>query len=77
MPGAVQDSRHLFGLAAFVIVIAEHADDRDRAGAQILGEDLGLAGLAEIGEVAAQGEHVRGFGNLARTGRGSDARSSR
>ena len=44
----------LLGLAAFIIVVAEHGDDRDRAGAQILGEDLGLAGLAEIGEVAAQ-----------------------
>ena len=26
-----------------IIVVAEHGDDRDRAGAQVLGEDLGLA----------------------------------
>jgi hypothetical protein len=32
----------LVRLAAFVIVIAEHRDDRDRAGAEIVGEDLGL-----------------------------------
>ena len=46
------------GLSALVIVVAEHADDRDRAGADVLGEDFGLARLAEIGEVAAKHEHV-------------------
>jgi hypothetical protein len=42
---------------------------RDRAGAQILGEDLGLAGLAEIGQVAAQSEHVGHFRNLGEQSR--------
>src|SRR4051794_40100645 len=44
-PGVVEDRRDLVRLAAFIIVIAEHADDRDRAGADVLGQDLGLAGL--------------------------------
>ena len=39
-PGLVQDARNLFRLAAFVIVVAEHAEHRDRAGADVLGEDL-------------------------------------
>ena len=56
--------RDLVGHAAFVIVVAEHRDDRDGAGAQILGEDLGLADLAEIGEVAGEREHVGDLRNL-------------
>ena len=63
MPGFVKDLADLLGLAAFVIVVAEHAEHRDRAGADVLGEDLRFARLAEIGEVAAQHEDV---GRVAR-----------
>ena len=52
--GLTQDSRDFFGLAAFVIVVAEHSEHGNRARADVFGEDLGLARLAEIGEVAAQ-----------------------
>ena len=69
---AVKDLADLLRLAAFVIVIAEHAEHRDGAGLDVLGEDLRLAGLAEIGEVAAQQQHVgmaRDFGEQLAIGR--------
>jgi hypothetical protein len=62
--GRPHDPDHLVGAAEFIIVIAQHADHRDRAVAQILGQDLGFLYLAEIGEVAAQGQHVRFLRNL-------------
>ncbi len=54
----LDDARDFLGLAFLIIVVAEHGDDRDGAGGEILRQQLGLAGLAEIGEVAAQDEYV-------------------
>ncbi len=62
--GIAEDRADLLRLAAFVIVVAEHADDRDRASADVLGEDLRLPRLAEIGEVAAQHQHVGVVGDF-------------
>ena len=62
--GAAEDLPHLVDMAAFVVVVAEDGDHRHRAVTQILGEDLGLLRLAEIGEVAGQHEHVGGLGDL-------------
>ena len=55
--GGLQNLLYVFDLVGLVIVIAEHADDRDRAGAQLLGKNLGLARLADVGEVAAKHQH--------------------
>ena len=63
-PRRVENSRNLFGLTAFIIMVAQHPDGRDRAMPQILGEILRLAGLSEIGQVTAQGEHIGSLGNL-------------
>src|SRR6476646_1502423 len=63
-PAFAEDSRDFFGLAAFIVMIAEHAEHRDGGRANVLGQDFGFAGLAEIGEVAAQHEHVRIARNL-------------
>ena len=48
----------LVGAPALMIVVAEHGDDRDRAGAQVFGQKLGLARLAEVGEVAGEHQNV-------------------
>ena len=48
-----------------MVVVAEHRQDRDRAGAQILGQRLGLGHGAVVGQVAAQAQHV---GHLADLG---------
>ena len=63
--GITKDRADLLWLSAFIIMISENSDDRDRASAEVLGEDLRLTRLAEIGEVAAQHQHVcfvRDFG---------------
>jgi hypothetical protein len=60
----LEDAHDFVRLSRLVIVVAEHGDDGDGAGAQILGEDLRFDRLAEIGEVAGQSEHVRHPGNL-------------
>jgi hypothetical protein len=57
--GGLHNFLDVFDLAGLVIVISQHADDRDRAGAQILGESLGLPRLADVGEVAAEHQHFR------------------
>src|SRR3546814_7510047 len=55
-------------LAAFMVVIAQHRDGRDGAASQVFGQDFGLPRLAEIGEVAAQGQYVCPGGNLLEHG---------
>ena len=47
----------------FVIVVAEHRDLRDFHRLELLGQNPGFVGEAAIGEVAAQREHVRAFGD--------------
>ena len=52
-------------------MIAEHAEHGDGARPDVLGEDLGLGSLPEIGEVAAQHEDVgdaRNFGEQLAVG---------
>src|SRR5262249_38939321 len=65
-----------FHLARFVIVIAQHADHRDRAGAQVLGENLRLTRFADVGEVPAKDEHFRLGRDSANSSRTKDVRSS-
>ncbi|KAK0361017.1 hypothetical protein LTR94_025016, partial [Friedmanniomyces endolithicus] len=60
-PGLGQHADDFLRLAALVLVIAEHADHGDAAGAQILQQVLHLDRLAEIDQVAAQAQHVRVF----------------
>ena len=43
-----------------------HAEHRDRTRSDVLGEDLGLALLAEIGEIAAQQQHICGIADLCK-----------
>jgi hypothetical protein len=57
-PGVAQHLRHMFGLAAFVFVIAQHPDHGNLARPDVLQQDLDLARLAEIGQVAAQAQDV-------------------
>ena len=64
-PGVAQDMRDLLGAAAFVIVIAENADHRNRAGLEVLREQLGFFRLSEIGQVACEHQHVRIARDLA------------
>ncbi len=54
------DGGNLLRRIAFIIVVAQHGDDRDGAEAETFGQDFRLAGLAEIGQVAAQNEYVGG-----------------
>src|SRR3546814_17760169 len=60
---AVKDVGDLLGLAAFIIMVAEDGAERDRAGGQTLGKDLGFLCLSAVGEVAAQGAHAGPLGD--------------
>ncbi len=60
----LDDRRHLVHMAAFVIVVAEHADDGDGAGAQVGREQFRLGRFAEIGQVAGEDENVGSMGDL-------------
>ena len=53
-----KDFADLLRLPAFVIVIAEDAEHWDGGGLYVVGKNLRLFRLAEIGEVAAQKQHV-------------------
>src|SRR5262249_15339872 len=55
---------HRLGLAALVIVVAEHGDDRDAQATQLIGEGFRLLALAEVGQVAGKGEDVGALADL-------------
>ena len=48
----------MLGLAALMLVIAQHPDHRNFAGADVLQQDLHLARLAEIDQISAQAQDV-------------------
>ena len=54
-----QDRRHLLGLARFVVVVAQHRDDRHPRRGQVMGQELGLLRQAEVGQVAGHQQDVR------------------
>ncbi|MNY46739.1 hypothetical protein D3C86_1819480 [compost metagenome] len=63
-PGLRHQARHLLGLSALMLMIAQDADHGDAAGAQVFQQVLDLRGLAEIDQVAAQAQDVGLFMDL-------------
>ena len=57
--GPGEDLRHLGGGIGLEVVVAQHGDLRHRDRLQLLGQHARFLGLAAVGEIAAQSEHVR------------------
>jgi len=57
--GCGQDPRHLVGLIRLVVVVSQHPDHRHLRGGQLAGQDLRLVGQPVVGQIPAQGDHVR------------------
>jgi hypothetical protein len=58
-------------------VIAEHADNGDRAGAQVLREHLRLSALAEVGKIASECQDICNLGDFGEQARVAVELSSR